>query len=163
MSSVENLRELFLDEVKDLLNAERQLAKALPKMIHAATSVPLKDALALHLKDTDSHIDRLETILADLGESAQGKKCRGMEGLLEEGSEILSEYKGAPALDAGLVGAAQAVEHYEIARYGTLIAWAEQLGKGAVAKLLTTTLNEEKAADKKLTSLAESGINRKAA
>ena len=90
MSSVENLRELFLDEVKDLLNAERQLAKALPKMIHAATSVPLKDVLAAHLRETEGHIDRLETILADLGEAPGGKKCKGMEGILEEGSEMIS-------------------------------------------------------------------------
>jgi ferritin-like metal-binding protein YciE len=158
MSAVENLRELFLDEVKDLLNAERQLVKALPKMIHAATSVPLKDALASHLKETEGHIDRLETILADLGEAPRGKKCKGMEGILEEGAELL-EHVGMPALDAAIVSAGQRVEHYEICGYGVIQEWARTLGYRSAEKLIAKTLDEEKAANEKLSALAKGGIN----
>jgi len=158
MSSVENLRELFLDEVKDLLNAERQLVKALPKMIHAATSVPLKDALAAHLKETEGHIDRLETILADLGETPRGKKCKGMEGILEEGSEML-DHVGMPALDAAIVSSGQRVAHYEISGYGVIHEWARTLGFRSAEKLLAKTLDEEKATNEKLSALAKGGIN----
>jgi len=158
MSSVENLRELFLDEVKDLLNAERQLVKALPKMIHAATSVPLKDALAAHLKETEGHIDRLETILADLGEAPRGKKCKGMEGILEEGSEML-DHVGMPALDAAIVSSGQRVAHYEISGYGVIHEWARTLGFRSAEKLLAKTLDEEKATNEKLSALAKGGIN----
>lgn len=158
MSSVENLRELFLDEVKDLLNAERQLAKALPKMIHAATSVPLKDVLAAHLRETEGHIDRLETILADLGEAPGGKKCRGMEGILEEGSEMISNV-AVPALDAALVNSGQRVVHYEIGGYGVIQEWARTLGYRSAEKLIAKTLEEEKAAHVKLSELAKGGIN----
>jgi ferritin-like metal-binding protein YciE len=158
MSSVENLRELFLDEVKDLLNAERQLAKALPKMIHAATSVPLKDVLAAHLRETEGHIDRLETILADLGEAPGGKKCKGMEGILEEGSEMISNV-AVPALDAALVNSGQRVVHYEIGGYGVIQEWARTLGYRSAEKLIAKTLEEEKAAHVKLSELAKGGIN----
>ena len=158
MSSVENLRELFLDEVKDLLNAERQLAKALPKMIHAATSVPLKDVLAAHLRETEGHIDRLETILADLGEAPGGKKCKGMEGILEEGSEMIS-HVAVPALDAAIVNSGQRVVHYEIGGYGVIQEWARTLGYRSAEKLIAKTLEEEKAAHVKLSELAKGGIN----
>ena len=158
MSSVENLRELFVDEVKDLLNAERQLVKALPKMIHAATSVPLKDALASHLKETEGHIDRLETILDDLGEAPRGKKCKGMEGILEEGAEMLDTV-GIPALDAAIVSAGQRVEHYEISGYEVVQEWARTLGYRAAEKLIAKTLDEERAANEKLSALAKGGIN----
>jgi len=157
-ASVENLRELFLDEVKDLLNAERQLAKALPKMIHAATSVPLKDVLATHLKDTDAHIDRLESILADLGETPRGKKCKGMEGILEEGSELM-DHVAVPALDAAIVSSGQRVAHYGISGYGAIQEWARTLGFRSAEKLIAKNLEEEKWADEKLSALAKGGIN----
>ena len=157
-ASVENLRELFLDEVKDLLNAERQLAKALPKMIHAATSVPLKDALALHLKDTDSHIARLETILADLGEAPRGRKCKGMEGILEESSELM-EHVTVPALDAAIVSSGQRVAHYGISGYGVIHEWARTLGYRSAEKLIAKNLEEELWADEKLSAMAKGGIN----
>ena len=157
-ASVENLRELFLDEVKDLLNAERQLAKVLPKMIHAATSVPLKDALALHLKDTDAHIDRLETILADLGEEPRGRKCKGMEGILEESSELM-DHVAVPALDAAIVSSGQRVAHYGISGYGVIQEWARTLGYRSAEKLIAKNLEEERWADEKLSALAKGGIN----
>jgi len=161
MTTVSTLRALFLDEVKDLLNAERQLVKALPKMIHAATSVPLKDALAAHLKETEVHVDRLESVLTDLGESPRGKKCKGMEGILEEGSDMLDTVE-MPALDAAIVSSGQRVEHYEICGYGVIHEWAKTLGYDAAARLIAATLAEEKAANEKLWSLAKGGINESA-
>ena len=126
MTSVSTLKELFLDEVKDLLNAERQLVRALPRMIHAATSVPLKDALAAHLAETETHVDRMEEVLTSLGEAPRGKKCKGMEGILEEGSEMLDTVQ-MPALDAAIVSSGQRVEHYEICGYGVIHEWAKTL------------------------------------
>jgi ferritin-like metal-binding protein YciE len=158
MSSVANLRELFLDEVKDLLNAERQLVMALPKMIHAATSVPLKDALASHLKETEGHIDRMEQILTDLGESPRGKKCKGMEGILEEGSEMLSHVE-MPALDAAIVSTGQRVAHYEISGYGVIQDWAKTLGYRSAEKLIVKSLEEALATTERLSALAKGGIN----
>ena len=158
MTSVTNLRDLFLDEVKDLLNAERQLVRALPKMIHAATPVPLKDALAAHLKETEGHIDRLEQILTDLGEAPRGKKCKGMEGILEEGSDLLDTVE-RPALDAAIVSSGQRVMHYELSGYGVIHEWARTLGYRSAVKLIAETLEEEKAANEKLTALAKGGIN----
>jgi len=152
MTSVSTLKELFLDEVKDLLNAERQLVKALPKMIHAATSVPLKDALTAHLAETEKHVDRMEEVLTSMG----------MEGILEEGSEMLDTVE-MPALDAAIVSSGQRVEHYEICGYGVIHEWAKTLGYDAAAKLIATTLAEEKAANEKLSSLAKGGINTAAA
>ena len=162
MTSVSTLKELFLDEVKDLLNAERQLVKALPKMIHAATSVPLKDALTAHLAETEKHVDRMEEVLTSMGEAPRGKKCKGMEGILEEGSEMLDTVQ-MPALDAAIVSSGQRVEHYEICGYGVIHEWAKTLGYDAAAKLIATTLAEEKAANEKLSSLAKGGINTAAA
>lgn len=158
MASVSTLKELFLDEVKDLLNAERQLVKALPKMIHAATSFPLKDALTEHLAETEKHVDRMEEVLTSLGETPRGKKCKGMEGILEEGSEMLDNVT-MPALDAAIVSSGQRVEHYEICGYSVILEWSKTLGYDAAAKLIAMTLAEEKAASEKLSALAKGGIN----
>ena len=158
MTSVSTLKELFLDEVKDLLNAERQLVKALPKMIHSATSVPLKDALAAHLTETEKHVDRMEEVLTSLGETPRGKKCKGMEGILEEGSDMLDTVT-MPALDAAIVSSGQRVEHYEICGYSVIHEWAKTLGYDEAVKLIAMTLAEEKAANEKLSALAKGGIN----
>ncbi len=158
MTSVSTLKELFLDEVKDLLNAERQIIKALPKMIHAAASFPLKDALAAHLAETEKHVDRMEAILTSLGEAPRGKKCKGMEGILEEGSEMLDTVV-MPALDAAIVSSGQRVEHYEISGYSVIHEWAKVLGYDEAARLIAMTLAEEKAVNEKLSALAKGGIN----
>ena len=150
----EGLRELYIDELKDLYSAENQLVKALPKMAKAATSDDLRLGFEEHLEQTRTHVQRLETIFKKIGESPKGKKCKGMEGLIEEGSEAIEEYEGA-LLDAALIGAAQRVEHYEMAGYGTVIAFAEELGQSQDVSLLTETLEEEKETDEKLTELAE--------
>jgi ferritin-like metal-binding protein YciE len=155
------LRQLYVDELKDLYNAENQLVKALPKMAKAAASPDLKAGFEEHLEQTRGHVERLETIFTQLDESPKGKKCRGMEGLVDEGSEVIEEYEQA-VRDAALIGAAQRVEHYEIAGYGTVIALANQLGESNHASLLEDTLEEEKKTDKKLTGLSEE-INREAA
>ena len=157
------LNDLFLDTVKDIYFAEKQVLKALPKMARAAQSPDLKAAFEKHKIETEGHLERLTQVFELLGKPARGKTCEAIQGILAEGEEIMEEFKGSPALDAGLISSAQAVEHYEITRYGTLIAWAEELGKEPVAKLLTTTLNEEKAADKKLTGIADKKVNLKAA
>ena len=149
----QGLRELYIDELKDLYNAETQLVKALPKMAKAANSEQLRAGFEEHLEQTTGHVERLETIFKQLGESPKGKKCKGMEGLIEEGSEVMGEHEGA-LLDAALIGAAQRVEHYEIAGYGTVIAFAEELGESEHVSLLNETLEEEKATDEKLTELA---------
>jgi len=126
MSKEKELKDLFLDTLKDIYFAEKKILSALPKMAKAAQSPKLKAAFEKHLAETEGQVDRLEQVFELIGKPARGKTCPAIDGILEEGSEILSEYKGAPSLDAGLVGAAQAVEHYEIARYGTLIAWAKR-------------------------------------
>jgi ferritin-like metal-binding protein YciE len=148
------LRELYVDELKDLYNAENQLVKALPKMAKAASSVDLRSGFEEHLEQTKGHVQRLETIFSQLDESPKGKKCKGMEGLIEEGSEAMDEYEDA-VLDAALIGAAQRVEHYEMAGYGTACAFAEELGESEQASLLKETLEEEKETDKKLSTLAK--------
>jgi ferritin-like metal-binding protein YciE len=153
------LEELLIDELKDLYNAENQIIKALPKMAKAAGSPDLRRAFERHLEETRRQVERLDQIGEQLEVKLTGKKCHGMEGLIEEGKEIMSEDLEANALDAGLIGAAQKVEHYEIAAYGTARAHAEMLGYTKVARLLQQTLNEEGATDKKLTQLAESIIN----
>jgi ferritin-like metal-binding protein YciE len=150
----QGLKELFVDELKDLYNAENQLVKALPKMAKASVSPELKAGFEEHLEQTKGHVERLETIFSELGENPKGKKCKGMEGLVEEGAEAIEEYQGA-VRDAALIGGAQRVEHYEIAGYGTVIAMAKQLGESGYAKLLEKTLAEEKDTDAKLTSLSE--------
>jgi ferritin-like metal-binding protein YciE len=149
----EGLKELYIDELKDLYSAENQLVKALPKMAKAATSEDLRAGFEEHLEQTKGQVQRLETIFEQLGESPKGKKCKGMEGLIEEGSEAIEEHDGA-VLDAALIGAAQRVEHYEIAGYGTVIAFAEELGESNHVSLLNETLEEEKETDEKLTGLA---------
>jgi ferritin-like metal-binding protein YciE len=149
----EGLKELYIDELKDLYSAENQLVKALPKMAKAATSEDLRGGFEEHLEQTKGHVQRLETIFQQLGERPKGKKCKGMEGLIEEGSEAIEENEGA-VLDAALVGAARHVEHYEMAGYGTVIAFAEELGESKHVSLLNETLEEEKETDEKLTGLA---------
>jgi ferritin-like metal-binding protein YciE len=156
----EGLKELYIDELKDLYSAENQLVKALPKMAKAATSEELSAGFTEHLEQTRGHVERLEKIFKQLGESPKGKKCKGMEGLIEEGSEAIEEYEGE-LLDAALIGAAQRVEHYEMAGYGTVIAFAEELGESNHVNLLNETLEEEKATDEKLTELS-SEINAQA-
>jgi ferritin-like metal-binding protein YciE len=151
----DSLRELYVNELRDLYNAETQLVKALPKMAKAASNAELRQGFEEHLRQTSEHVSRLEQIFEMLGEKASGKKCLGMEGLVKEGSETMSEdYEGA-LMDAALIGAAQRVEHYEIAGYGTVRAFAEQLGESEHVSLLEQTLEEEKQTDEKLTQLAE--------
>lgn len=149
----QGLKKLFIDELKDLYNAENQLVKALPKLAKASESPELKAGFEEHLEQTKGHVDRLENIFSKLGENPKGEKCKGMEGLVEEGAEAIEEYHGA-VRDAALIGGAQRVEHYEIAGYGTVIAMAKQLGESGHAKLLEQTLAEEKETNAKLTSLS---------
>lgn len=153
------LEELLVDELKDLYSAEKQIIAALPKMAKAASSPDLRRAFERHLEETRRQLERLEQIGEDLEVKLSGKKCKGMEGLIDEGKELMEEDLDENALDAGLIGAAQKVEHYEIAAYGTARTHAEMLGYTKVARLLQQTLNEEGATDKKLTQLAESIIN----
>jgi len=160
--SLDSLDKLFLEELKDVYNAEKQLVVALPRMAKAAETPELKKAFTNHLRETEGHVDRLERIFKELGQTVRGKKCKGMEGLLEEGKEILEE-EGQPAvIDAALISAAQRVEHYEIAAYGCLRTYAQLLGYSQAEKLLQQTLEEEEAADKKLTQIGESGVNKAA-
>jgi ferritin-like metal-binding protein YciE len=149
------LRELYIDELKDLYSAENQLVKALPKMAKGADSEELRQGFEEHLEQTKGHVQRLEEIFEALRESPKGKKCKGMEGLIEEGAEVLDEDYEGSILDAALIGAAQRVEHYEIAGYGTARAMAEVLGEILHVTLLTDTLEEEKETDEKLTELAQ--------
>jgi ferritin-like metal-binding protein YciE len=150
------LKELYIDELRDIYNAENQLTKALPKMAKAATSDELRAGFEEHLEQTKGHVERLEQIFQELGEKPTGKKCKGMEGLVEEGDEMIKEAElEGEALDAGLISAAQRVEHYEIAAYGCVRTYANLLGESDAAKLLEQTLKEEKETDQKLTKLAE--------
>ena len=158
-----NLNDLFLDTVKDIYFAEKQILKSLPKMAKAANSDKLRAAFEKHHAETEVQVERLEQIFELLGKSARGKTCDAIMGILEEGKEIMEEYKGTDALDAGLLAAAQAVEHYEISRYGTLKSWATKLGLTDAAKLLDLTLAEEKNTDIALTRLAGSAVNAEAA
>jgi ferritin-like metal-binding protein YciE len=151
----QGLKELYIDELKDLYSAENQLVKALPKLAKAASSEELRAGFEEHLEQTKGHVQRLEKIFEALGESPKGKKCKGMAGLVEEGAEVIDEDFEDSLMDAALIGAAQRVEHYEIAAYGTVCAFAEELGENEQASLLTETLEEEKETDEKLTKLAE--------
>jgi ferritin-like metal-binding protein YciE len=160
---LQTLNDLFNHELKDLYSAEKQLVKALPKMAKAATNEDLKAGIEEHLEQTKGHVDRLDQIAGKLGNALTGHKCKAMEGLIEEGSELISEDGDDSVRDAGLIGAAQRVEHYEIAAYGTARALANQLGHDDIADLLEQTLEEEKATDQKLTELAESAVNAEAA
>ena len=151
-----SLRELFIEELRDLYDAENQLTKALPKMAENSSSSELRQAFEEHLEQTRNHVSRLEKIFADLGEKAKAEKCKGMEGLIKEGSDLLKEDDFDPEVkDAAIIGAAQRVEHYEIAGYGTVRTFAELLGEDEAGSLLEETLDEEKEADQKLTELAE--------
>jgi ferritin-like metal-binding protein YciE len=156
---IDSLKKLYVDELKDLYSAEKQILTALPKMVKKATNPQLKNAFQDHLKVTEGHVARLERIFEALGKPARGKKCKAMEGLLEEGKEVMSEDMEDDVMDAALISAAQRVEHYEMAGYGTVRTWAELLGESAAAKLLQQTLDEEGDADKSLTQLAETTIN----
>ena len=153
------LEDLYMDLLKDLYSAEKQLVKALPKLAKNAENSQLQRAFQDHLKQTEGHVERIERIVSELGGSPRGKKCVGMEGLIEEGNELLQENAEPDVLDAGLIAAAQKVEHYEIAGYGTARTWAERLGYNNQAQLLQQTLDEEGEADKKLTQIAESFVN----
>jgi len=163
MAEEKTLNDLFLDTLKDIYYAEKQIVKALPKMAKAATSPQLRAGFEQHLEETQGHIDRLEQVFELVGAKARGKTCDAILGILEEGKSIMDEFKGTVALDAGLMSAGQAVEHYEMARYGTLKTWAQQLGMTEAAALFDATLKEEVATDKKLSQLATSDVDRKAA
>ena len=160
---INTLESLLTDELKDLYSAENQLIKALPKMAKNANTDELRRAFEEHLEQTKEHAQRIERICDDMGVSPKGKKCVGMEGLIEEGKEIMTEAEDPGVLDAGMIGAAQKVEHYEIAGYGTASAHARQLGFNNAVKLLEKTLEEEKLTDEKLTKLAENQVNVQAA
>jgi len=149
-----SLKHLFVEELKDIYNAENQLVKALPKMAKAASSEELRSAFEEHLEQTKGHVARLDQIFKSLGESSKGKKCKGMEGLVKEGAEMIDEELGSDELDAGLISAAQRVEHYEIAAYGTVRTYAGILGDQESESLLSQTLQEEKETDEKLTEIA---------
>lgn len=161
-SKMQTLEDLYTDLLKDLYSAEKQLVKALPKMAKNAGSADLQKAFQEHLKQTERQAERIERIFTEMGGSPRGKKCVGMEGLIEEGNEILKEDAEPQVLDAGLIAAAQKVEHYEIAGYGTARAWAERLGYNKAARLLQETLDEESMANEKLTQIAESHVNMEA-
>lgn len=158
-----NLDDLFLDTLKDIYYAEKQIVKALPKMAKAASSPELKAGFEQHMQETEGHIERLEQVFELIGKPARAKTCDAILGILEEGKAIMEDFKGTVALDAGLVSSAQAVEHYEMARYGTLKSWASTLGMTEAVALLDATLQEEIATDKKLSKVAVTGANLKAA
>ncbi len=157
--ATKTLDDLFYETLKDIYYAERQIVKALPKMARGAKDQKLKAAFEKHREETEGQIERLKQVFEIIGKRAQGKTCPAIDGIIEEGEEILDEFKGNPALDAGLLAAAQAVEHYEISRYGTLRSWAQQLGLKEAVTLLEQTLAEESKTDEALTALAESAVN----
>ncbi len=160
---LDSLKKLYVEELKDLYSAEKQILKALPKMAKAASATPLKEAFKAHLEETKGQVERLDQIFQALGTNPKGKKCKAMEGLVEEGKELMEEDADPAVLDAGLIAAAQRVEHYEIAGYGCVRTYAKLLGENQAMRLLQETLDEEGATDKKLTQLAESLINIEAA
>jgi ferritin-like metal-binding protein YciE len=161
--SLDSLESLFIEELRDIYNGEKQILKALPKMARAAESAELQQAFSKHLKETEGQVQRLERIFQDLGQAVRGKQCKGLQGIIEEGKETLEKESDGSVLDAALIASAQKVEHYEMASYGCLRTYAQLLGHTQAAKLLEQTLAEEEAADKKLTQLGESGINQAAA
>jgi ferritin-like metal-binding protein YciE len=161
---IKTMDDLLLHGLKDIYYAEHQIVKALPKMVEKATNRDLKKGLKDHLEETEKQIGRLDQVFKTLGQQPQGVRCPAIDGLIDEADEVAGEVEDKSVLDAAVIGSAQAVEHYEMARYGTLIAWADELGRDDVVRLLTTNLNEEKAADKKLSTVAlRKGVNRKAA
>ena len=153
--SVSTMEELLIDELKDIYNAEKQITRALPKMVKATTSPELRQAFESHLEETQGQIERLDKVFEILGRSARGKTCHGMQGVLEEGAEVIEDTKKSPLRDAALISAAQRVEHYEMAGYGSARDFAKLLGQDEIAELLEETLEEEKAADKKLTTISK--------
>jgi len=163
MAETGSLHDAFLDELRDAYDAEKQLTKALPKMAKAASAPELRDAFETHLEETRGQVQRLEEVFATLGEKVRGKHCDGIAGIIEEGKHAMEEDFDEATMDACLIAGGQRAEHYEMAAYGTLIAWARALGHDEAVGLLEETLNEEKAADEKLSSLAEDGINQDAA
>jgi ferritin-like metal-binding protein YciE len=163
MAKMNSLEDLFIDQLQDLYSAETQLVKALPKMAKAAAHPELQSALEEHLEQTKGHVDRVKRILESLDEKAGGKKCKGMEGIIEEGKEIVGHHGDESVLDAGIIAAAQRVEHYEISGYGTARTFAQVLGHSKAIDLLEQTLEEEKQADEKLNEIAESTVNEEAA
>jgi ferritin-like metal-binding protein YciE len=160
--NTKTLEDMFTDGLKDIYYAERKILKALPKMARAAQSADLKAAFEKHRDETEVHVERLQQVFDLIGKAARGKTCPAIDGLLEEGEEVLETFKDSAALDAGLVAAAQAVEHYEIARYGTLCTWAALLGQKQAANILGNTLAEEEATDATLTEIAEGSVNQTA-
>lgn len=162
MAKEKTLDDLFYDTLKDIYYAERQILKALPKMARGAQSAELKAAFEKHKEQTQGQVERLQQVFEIIGKRAQGKTCEAIEGILAEGEEVMEEFKGTAALDAGLISAAQAVEHYEISRYGTLKTWAQTLGYKEAVKLLDATLQEEGQTDQDLTKLAVANSNKKA-
>ena len=158
-----DLRALFLHQLKDVYSAEKAILKALPELAQAAQAEELRGALAVHLKETEEQVKRLDQVLKIVGEKAGGIECKAIQGIIEEGREVMREFQGGDALDAGIIAAAQAVEHYEITRYGTLLAWAKQLGMSDVEELLRETLVEEENTDQLLSELAEDAVNPAAA
>jgi ferritin-like metal-binding protein YciE len=163
MAQEKTLRDALVDEIRDLYDAERQLTKALPNLMKAASNDDLQLAFESHLEQTQQHLQRLEDVFDMLDEKVSGKHCAGIAGIIEEGKQILDEFDGGPLLDACLIAAAQRAEHYEITAYGTAIAWAQILGEDDAASLLELTIEEEKAADQKLSNIAEEGVNAGAA
>ena len=163
MAEAGTLHDAFIDELRDTYDAEKQLTKALPKLAKAATSSELRTAFESHLEETRGHVERLEQVFESLDEKVRGKHCDGMAGIIEEGKSIIEEEFDEATMDACLIAAGQRAEHYEMAAYGTLVAWARGMGHERAANLLQETLDEEKAADQKLTSIAEAGINQEAA
>lgn len=159
MAKTKTLDDLFLDTLKDIYYAERKILKALPKMKRAATNETLVAAFQKHHGETEDQIERLQKVFELIGKPARGKACEAIEGILSEAEEIIEEFKGSPALDAGLISSAQAVEHYEITRYGTLHRWANELGMKEAAKLLNETLQQEWKTDEDLTKLADKSVN----
>ena len=162
MAKQKILEDLFHDTLKDFYFAEKKILATLPKMAKAAQSAELQAAFTKHRSETEGHVARLEKVFAVIGKKPQGKTCAAIVGITDEGAEIMEEYKGSPALDAGLLAAAQAVEHYEISRYGTMRTWAEELGLNDAVALLEATLKEEKATDEALTGIATSVVNQQA-
>jgi ferritin-like metal-binding protein YciE len=159
----ESLKDLYLDELRDIYDAENVIVKALPKMVEAASSSELRSAFTHHLGQTQRHVARLEQIFEGLGEKAKAKKCDGVRGIIDEGEDLMSQKADPSIMDAGLIAGAQRVEHYEMAVYGSLRNWANRIGNSQAVSLLQETLNEEKEADQKLTQIAEQTVNRQAA
>jgi len=160
---IKTMDDLFLHQLRDIYYAEKQITKALPEMIKNASDQQLKQGFQTHLRETENHVKRLDQVFELLGKKASGVDCPAIDGIVEEAEEVTGEVANKNVLDAALIAAAQAVEHYEMTRYGTLIAWAKHLGHANVVPLLNQTLEEEKATDQKLTTMAEAHVNRKAA